>query len=108
MKRDWKKIDREGADKRNAARYYAIVRDFFKAAAEVWGESWGNSDYMVTKPVTLKAMIRVCADLAASGCGNREEGRVERWRQRLAPWDRTIARVSQRRILRTLSRQRPG
>jgi hypothetical protein len=41
--------------------------------------------YMVTKPVTLKAMIRVCADLATQDA-EPEEGRIERWRERLAPW----------------------
>jgi len=40
---------------------------------------------MITKPVTLKAMLRSCADLAAHDA-DPEEGRVERWRQRLAPW----------------------
>ena len=85
VKQAWKKIEKDGTDKRAAARYYAMLRDFFKAAAEVWGEAWGNSDYMVTKPVTLKAMIRVCADLTA-GDGDPEYGRTQRWRERLAPW----------------------
>ena len=40
---------------------------------------------MVTKPVTLKAMVRVCADLAAQE-GEPEEDRVNRWSQRLLPW----------------------
>ena len=40
---------------------------------------------MVTKPVTLKAMLRVCADLAAQD-GEPTEGRVDRWRAKLAPW----------------------
>jgi hypothetical protein len=40
---------------------------------------------MVTRPVTLKAMIRVCADLAAQDA-EPEEGRVRRWEERLAPW----------------------
>ncbi|HLH52475.1 MAG TPA: DGQHR domain-containing protein [Verrucomicrobiae bacterium] len=81
----WPDIEKEGTDKRSAARYYAMVRDFLKACAEVWGEAWGNSDYMVTKPVTLKAMLRVCADLAAQDSGQ-EEDRVKRWQERLAPW----------------------
>jgi hypothetical protein len=61
------------------------VRDFLKATAEVWGEAWGNNAYMITKPVTLKAMLRVCADLAATDA-EPVEGRVERWRAKLAPW----------------------
>jgi DGQHR domain-containing protein len=85
VKSAWKKIESEGTDKRAAARYYEIVRDFLKAAAAVWGEAWGNSSYMVTKPVTLKAMLRVCGDLAAQDADSAED-RVERWRAKLAPW----------------------
>lgn len=84
-KQDWAKINKEGADKRLAARYYAVARDYLKAAAQVWGEAWGNPDYMVTKPVTIKAMLRVCSDLSAKD-NEQEEGRVERWTQKLAPW----------------------
>jgi len=85
VKERWKKIESEGTDKRAAAGYYAIVRDFLKAGAEVWSEAWGDSAYMVTKPVTIKAMLRVCADLSAVDAGP-AEGRVGRWRERLAPW----------------------
>jgi DGQHR domain-containing protein len=85
VKRAWAKIESEGADKRGAGRYYAMLRDFLKAAAQVWGDAWGDSEYMVTKPVTLKAMIRVCADLAGQDAEG-EETRVERWRERLSPW----------------------
>src|SRR5208283_5398464 len=81
----WAAIEPLGADKRAAARYYGMIRDFFKAASETWGEAWGNPDYMVTKPVTLKAMLRVCAELAGQDA-EPEEHRVERWGQRLAPW----------------------
>ncbi len=85
VKSIWKKIEAEGTDKRAAAAYYEKVRDFLKAAAEVWGDAWGNSGYMVTKPVTLKAMLRVCADLASENKAE-AEGRVARWKARLAPW----------------------
>jgi len=81
----WSQIEKEGPDKRLAARYYAVARDFLKAATEVWGGAWGDPDAMVTKPVTLKALLRVCADLAAAD-SEPAEGRVERWRQRLSPW----------------------
>ena len=37
------------------------------AAEKVWGDAWGNANYMVTRPVTIKAMLRVCADLAHDG-----------------------------------------
>jgi len=89
VKQAWPKIEREGTDKRAAGRYYEMARDYLKAAAVVWGEAWGNSDYMVTKPVTLKAMMRVCADLTAEA-GQLEEGRIERWSERLSPWTERI------------------
>ena len=43
---------------------------------------WGKDNYMVTKPVTIKAMVRVCADLARDDA-EPEAGRVARWEQRL-------------------------
>ena len=89
VKQAWTKIQKEGTDKRAAARYYAVVRDFFKAAAEVWDQAWGNSDYMITKPVTIKAMVRVCADLAAQDT-EPDEGRITRWRERLSPWTEQV------------------
>jgi DGQHR domain-containing protein len=81
----WNQIEKEGPDKRLAARYYGVARDFLKAASEVWGEAWGDSAHMVTKPVTLKAMLRVCADLSATDM-EPADGRPARWRERLAPW----------------------
>jgi DGQHR domain-containing protein len=85
VKRAWAKIESEGPDKRLAGRYYGIARDFLKSAAQAWEEAWGNPDYMVTKPVTLKAMLRVCADLSAQDA-EPEEGRVNRWAERLSAW----------------------
>jgi hypothetical protein len=60
VEQDWRTIERRGT---KADRYYAVIRDFFKAAERVWGEAWSSPAYMVTKPVTLKALVRVCADL---------------------------------------------
>ena len=89
VKQDWRKIAAAGADKEKIAQYYRVVRDFLKAAASVCGEAWGSPDYMVTKAVTLKAMVRVCADLAAEEPAP-EEGRVDRWQARLTPWQERI------------------
>jgi DGQHR domain-containing protein len=89
VRQAWPNIEREGADKRGAARYYGLIRDFLKAASAVWDKAWGDSDYMVTKPVTLKAMIRVCADLAAQDA-EPEGDRLPRWRERLAPWTEQV------------------
>jgi DGQHR domain-containing protein len=82
---EWKKIRQATNTYREEERYYGIVRDFFKGAQRVWGDTWGHDGYMVTKPVTLKAMVRVCADLARDDA-EPVEGRVNRWEQRLAPW----------------------
>lgn len=89
VKQAWSGIEREGADVRLEARYYGIVRDFLKAAAQVFEEAWGKDSYMITKPVTLKAMMRVCADLASQDA-DPEENRVQRWRDKLAPWTERV------------------
>ena len=63
-----------------------MVRDFLKAAQQRVGRGvWGNDSYMVTKPVTIKAMLRVCADLARDDA-EPADGRLKRWEERLAPW----------------------
>jgi DGQHR domain-containing protein len=82
---NWPKIQKAPDTRREAERYYRMVRDFLKAARQVWGEAWGHANYMVTKPVTLKAMLRVCADLAQTDA-EPEDARVQRWTQRLSPW----------------------
>src|SRR5215510_7707841 len=82
----WRSIQLAGGSSKEVPRYYGIIRDFFKAARAVFGEAvWGKENYMVTKPVTIKAMIRVCADLTREDDGP-EAGRVGRWEKRLAPW----------------------
>ena len=40
---------------------------------------------MVTRPVTIKAMLRVCADLAAVDPDEGDD-RVKRWARKLSPW----------------------
>ncbi len=86
---DWKRIERAGTDARHAERFYGVVRDFFKAAQKVWDEAWGSDGYFVTSSVTIKAMIRVCADLAAADA-EPVEGRVKRWENRLSPWSEIV------------------
>jgi hypothetical protein len=82
----WRSIQLAGGSSREVPRYYGMVRDFLKAARSTFGDAvWGNDSYMVTKPVTIKAMIRACADLAKDD-GDNEHGRLARWEARLAPW----------------------
>jgi DGQHR domain-containing protein len=82
---DWRKIAKKTSWQREAERYYEIVRDFFRAAEKAWGDAWGHSGYMVTRPVTIKAMLRVCADLAAVDADDKDE-RQKRWARKLSPW----------------------
>ena len=82
---DWKKIKLAHNSYKEAERYYCVVRDFMKAAKLAWGDTWANDGYMTTKPVTLKAMIRVCADLARADA-EPVDSRPNRWEERLAVW----------------------
>jgi DGQHR domain-containing protein len=86
---DWKKLQKKSNLPREAERYYEIVRDFLRAAEKAWGEAWGHAGFMVTKPVTLKALFRVCADLAAEDAEPKDD-RVKRWAKRLAPWTEQV------------------
>ncbi|HEU4612310.1 MAG TPA: DGQHR domain-containing protein [Kofleriaceae bacterium] len=81
---DWKQIKKSSSWQRQAERYYEMVRDFLRAAEKAWGDAWGHSNYMVTRPVTIKAMLRVCSDLAAADPD--PDDRVKRWARKLSPW----------------------
>ena len=82
----WRSIQLAGGSSKEVPRYYGVIRDFFKAARSVFGDAvWGKEAFMVTKPVSIKAMVRVCADLARDDA-EPETGRLARWEQRLAPW----------------------
>lgn len=81
---DWKQIKKSSSWQRQAERYYEMVRDFLRAAEKAWGDAWGHAGYMVTRPVTIKAMLRVVADLAAVDPD--PEDRQKRWARKLAPW----------------------
>jgi hypothetical protein len=82
---DWKKIKQATNSYREAEKYYAMIRDFLKVAQRVWAEAWDNDGYMVTKPVTLKALIRVCADLVREDADPVAD-RQSRWEKRLSVW----------------------
>ncbi len=101
----WASIQKEGPDKRLAARYYGVARDFLKAAAEVWGEAWGNSAFMITKPVTLKAMLRVCADLSATDM-EPEDGRAARVGASVSTRGRNTLRISAMKVFTNVSPQK--
>lgn len=82
---DWKAIKKRSSWQRAAEQYYEIVRDFLRASEKAWGDAWANPSYMVTRPVTLKAMLRVCADLAGVDA-EADDDRVKRWSRKLSPW----------------------
>jgi DGQHR domain-containing protein len=82
---EWKKLSKRSNLVKEAERFYEVVRDFLRAAEKAWGDAWGHASYTVTRPVTLKAMLRVCADLAAVDAEPKED-RVKRWTRKLSPW----------------------
>jgi len=49
----------------SATRGYGFLRDVLRAAQMAFGEAWGdNRRYMVTRDVTIKALVRLAGDLA--------------------------------------------
>jgi DGQHR domain-containing protein len=60
---------------------YEPLRDFLNAARSVLETSWGSERYMVTRAVTLKALVRVCADLSRVDRDGAE--RARRWTTKL-------------------------
>jgi hypothetical protein len=83
---DWEGLGRWVTTSAAVERFYEQVRDFLKASERVWGEVWGHAGFMVTRPVTIKAMLRVCADVMREEGPAPIEGRVKRWEELLAPW----------------------
>ncbi|MGH9417571.1 MAG: DGQHR domain-containing protein [Terriglobales bacterium] len=68
---------------------YAAARDILACARELWPAGWPDPQrkYMITRPVVLKALLRVAADLIADeGDEAALEGRQKRWLRRLEPW----------------------
>lgn len=68
---------------------YGLLRDFLKGARAAFGEAWGdNKRFMATRDVTLKALVRLAGDAAASwGKDMPEERRelAEFFGQKLSP-----------------------
>jgi DGQHR domain-containing protein len=73
-------------------RAYGFLRDVLRAAKRAFGDAWGdNKRYMVTRDVTLKALIRLAGDIAphsrafgvGPGAGIDVEGALAR---RFASW----------------------
>jgi DGQHR domain-containing protein len=56
-------------------RAYELLRDYVKGAAAVLGEGWGRNDrFMITKDVTIKALVRVLGDLL------KQKKLIDHWR----------------------------
>jgi DGQHR domain-containing protein len=75
---------------RAAKERYDVIRDFLQAAARVFGGTWGHSDFMITRAVTIKAMLRVAFDLAREDA-KPIDGRADRWFRRIAPWSEMVS-----------------
>jgi len=73
----------------NLARGYGFLRDVYRGARAAFGEAFGdNRRYMVTRDVTLKALVRVAGDLLAAFGGTipPDPDQAAWLRDRLAPW----------------------
>ena len=92
---------------REVERFYEMRARLLQGRARRSGATPGaTADYMVTKPVTIKAMIRVCADLAREDA-EPADGRVKRWEQRLAPGREQLRQFRGGGLLRALPGQGP-
>jgi len=85
VKRKWPVIERGGRHKEAPELFYGALCDFLKAASLVLEAGWNNEKFMITKPVTLKALVRVASDLCDKD-GTPIEGRLVRWTQQISPW----------------------
>ncbi|GIW72477.1 MAG: hypothetical protein KatS3mg102_2019 [Planctomycetota bacterium] len=65
-------------------RFYEPIRDGLRAAAQAFDRAWDNERYMVTRAVTIKALIRTIAKLA--GDDRDPEQRELRWAMLMEPW----------------------
>ena len=84
-RRTKKKVPDGSSGVRVARERYEAIRDFLRAAEKAWGDTWGNPAYMVTRSVTIKAMLRICFDLVRED-GDSPDTRLARWSKRLAAW----------------------
>jgi DGQHR domain-containing protein len=77
-------------------RAYGFLRDVLRAAKRAFGDAWGdNKRYMVTRDVTLKALVRVAGDAAAKsralGVAPPASGEVENvLAKRFASWSELV------------------
>jgi DGQHR domain-containing protein len=72
----------------NRERGYAFLRDVFRGARSAFGDAWGdNNKYMVTRDVTLKALVRI-AGTVADELG--EDASVATLQKRFAPWSELV------------------
>jgi DGQHR domain-containing protein len=77
-------------------RAYGFLRDVLRAAKKAFGDAWGdNKRYMVTRDVTLKALVRVAGDAAAKsralGVAPASAGEVESvLAKRFASWSELV------------------
>ena len=74
---------------------FELFRDYFKGTGAVLQEGWGRNDkYMITKDVTIKALVRVLGDLL------RQKKLIDHWRTEgpkafetfLGPWREEVSK----------------
>jgi DGQHR domain-containing protein len=75
------------------ARGYGFLRDVFRGARNAFREAWGdNKRYMVTRDVTLKALLRLSGDLAETrGDLDLDGDSSAALKECFAPWVKLVA-----------------
>jgi len=77
----------------STARGYGYLRDVYRAARSVFGDAWGdNKRFMVTRDVTLKALVRVAGDVVAAVGDDLDPAasNEEHLAERFAPWGELV------------------
>ncbi len=73
----------------SAERGYRFIRDVFRGARSAFGSAWGdNKRSMVTRDVTLKALLRVAGDIARAWGDEITPGQDNSYylKENLSPW----------------------
>lgn len=74
---------------------YPLFRDYLKAVRSVMESIWGNQNYMFTKAVTIKAVIRVLGDLIKDKAAMNEwasKQNPEAFQPLIDPWTQMAGR----------------
>jgi len=88
LRKDVREVFQDGRGWSHDRGYY-YLRDIFRAARHAFREGWGdNKRFMITRDVTIKALVRVAGDVAAQESEKYVPGtdNSEALKKRFQPW----------------------